>query len=444
LSLIVRSEKSLARTKKYLNQSSAKWLFFILLLFWGALSTVQILQGGIGPDGGNDLYTYWYAGLHIRQGTDPYQAFLQGTHPQLPIQFIDGIATEISQIVQPALQPAPGLTYPLILLLTPFAFFSFKIAKIAWFSMLLICNLVIPWLLLRALQRKDLLKPYHYFWLVFIFLGFSSTRYATISGQPSILVIVMMLLAWILARDRPIAAGLLLGFALSKYSLALGFWIYFAVVEIRPRLSLTALGVQTLGLFALARLGEGTVFKAIDGYIQLFLHHAPMEGIQLTSLLPAIDAYSPPIAIGLSIAVGVPLIFALTRSRIRRQSLETQPLTRLTLLTTLTFWSLLVAYHRAYDLQVFVIALGLPLLLRNAQSSDVGDRVVRIAILYSLISVILLSLPAGSLVRAWLPPTLGPLWIKIILRGTTWVVLIGVGLSIRLLFTLLPAYARDG
>jgi hypothetical protein len=311
--------------------------------------------------------------------------------------------------------------------------------------MLMLCNLIIPWLLLRALREEELRDSFHYLLLLFIFLGFSSTRYATISGQPSIFVIVMMLLAWILAKDRPIPAGLLLGFALSKYSLSLGFWIYFAIVEIRPRLSLSALGVQIAGLFGLAWLGGGSVFNAIDGYIQLFLHHAPMEGIQLTSLLPSIDAYSPPLAIALTLAVGAPLAFILVRSKIKLESLEAQPLLRTTLITTLTFWSLLVAYHRAYDLQVFIIALGLMLLIRRGLiGGQVEDTVARIASLYSAISVLLLALPAGSLIRTWLPPEVGPLWIRIILRGTTWVVLIGLGLGILLLHRLLsPSYKNS-
>jgi hypothetical protein len=405
------------------------------LLIWGSLSTTQIILSALSENGGNDLYTYWYAGLHIRQGTDPYRAFLDGTHPTLPIRFIDGVETDKHQVVRPELQPAPGLTFPLIFLLTPFAWLSFSSAKLGWFIFLMVMNLLIPGLLLRALLVNKRLPKLEYLILLAVFMGFSSTRYASISGQPSIFVIALMLLTWIWSKDRPTISGLLLGIALSKYSLALGFWIYFTLIEWRPKLSLTAAGVQLVGLTGLAWLGNTSILQAIDGYIQLFLHHAPMEGIQLTSLLPGIDAYSPPLAVGLTFAVGIPL--ALLRRRIKSSalSLESKPILRTTFLTVLTFWSLMVAYHRAYDLQVFLLAVGLVLMMfGDAEQSKVSKGVLVTSNIYAALSILVLSLPAGSFLREWLPAELGSIWIRVILRASTWVILTGMGLSIALLF----------
>jgi hypothetical protein len=406
-------------------------------LVWGLISCVQIIRSATSDEGGNDLYTYWYAGLHIRQGVDPYGAFLGETHPNLPIRFIDGVANKKDQIVRYDLHPAPGLTFPLIFLLTPFAWFSFQTAKVAWFVLLMLINFLIPALLLRATREDQPIAILDYLLTLGIFMGFSATRYASISGQPSILVIAMMLLTWIWAKERPVLAGLLLGIALSKYSLALGFWIYFLLIERRPKLSLTAIAVQLGGLFGLAWLGDLTLSEAIDGYVQLFLHHAPMEGIQLTSLLPGIDAYSPPLAITLSFLVGLPLAYVLLRRRTQLQTIAAQPILRTTFLTILTFWSLMVAYHRAYDLQVFLIVVGLIFLLWRAQGrAPVTEKVITASGLYTAISLILLSLPAGSLLRGWLPTDLGSLWIRFILRSSTWVVMIGLALSIALVFLL--------
>ena len=411
----------------------------IILLLWGLLSSVQIFRSALDERGGNDLYTYWYAGLHIRQGADPYRAFLNGTTPTLPIRFLDGVVTDKDQVVRPDLQPAPGLTYPLIFLLIPFSWLSFQYAKIGWFILLMLMNLLIPWLLIRATFEQHDRSKLGYLVLLAIFMGFSSTRYASISGQPSILVIALMLLCWIWAKERPALAGLLLGIALSKYSLALGFWFYFTLFEWRPKLSLTAAGVQILGLVGLAWLGDGTVFQAIDGYIQLFLHHAPMEGIQLTSLLPGIDAYSPTLALGLTLLIGIPLFVLRRRTLHDQEPLESNSMRRAILLTILTFWSLMVAYHRAYDLQVFIITIGSILLIWQQTNLTKWDkRVFIVSGIYTAFSILVLSLPAGGLLRTWLPAELGPVWIRGILRASTWVILVGMGLAIALLFQLTP------
>ena len=173
-----------------------KWLLLFIITLWGLISTIQIVRSALDESGGNDLYTYWYAGLHIRQGTDPYRAFLDGRDPVIPMRFLDGEATHRDQIIRPELQPAPGLTFPLILLLTPFAWLSFQSAKIGWFILLMLTNLVIPWLLLIALSKKGQFNAFLYLAMLAIFMGFSSTRYASISGQPSILVIALMLISW--------------------------------------------------------------------------------------------------------------------------------------------------------------------------------------------------------------------------------------------------------
>jgi hypothetical protein len=406
-------------------------------LLWGSLSSLQILRSALDDDGGNDLYTYWYAGLHIRQGSDPYRAFLDGKDPVLPIAFLDGLATDKREIVRPELQPAPGLTLPLILLLTPFAWLSFQSAKVGWFILLILANLLIPALLLRALLVHKKTPLPAYLLILAVFMGFSSTRYASISGQPSIIVIALMLLTWIWAKDRPVLAGLLLGIALSKYSLALGFWIYFSFIEWRPKLSLTAAGVQILGILGLAWLGEASVMEAINGYIQLFLHHAPMEGIQLTSLLPGIDAYSPPLALGLTAGVGIPLAILKRRYKTQELTLASHTILRTTNLTLLTFWSLMVAYHRAYDLQVFVIMVGLILMIWDRAEPEGSPQVILVSSsLYLLLSILVLSLPAGSLLRQFLRPEFGSVWIRVILRSSTWVVLLGMGLCLAFLFRL--------
>ena len=120
-------------------KSLLSWVGLVLLAGWAVLSLVLAIWNTFTPLGGNDLYTYWYAGLFIRQGEDPYAAFIAHQQPDLPITFLDGEADSIDDIKIPGLVPAPANTYPLVYLLTLFSFLTWPSAKVAW----LICNLVL-------------------------------------------------------------------------------------------------------------------------------------------------------------------------------------------------------------------------------------------------------------------------------------------------------------
>jgi hypothetical protein len=51
-------------------KSALSWVGLVLLAGWALLSLVMAIWNTFTPLGGNDLYTYWYAGLFIRQGDD--------------------------------------------------------------------------------------------------------------------------------------------------------------------------------------------------------------------------------------------------------------------------------------------------------------------------------------------------------------------------------------
>jgi hypothetical protein len=414
-----------------LRRSALTWAGLVLLAVWAIASLAMAVWNTFTPLGGNDLYTYWYAGLFIRQGDDPYAAFLAREKPDLPITFLDGEAHSIDEIKIPGLVPAPANTYPLVYLLTVFSFLTWPTAKVAW----LICNLLlvflIPILLAQLLPGRKQLDKRLTIILALVFIGFTSTRYALSSGQLSFLVFGMMLGSALLVKPRPWLAGILIGFALSKYSLALGFFLYFLLFERRLRMSLTAILVQVGGVAWLVLTTGSSVMQVLAEYSLLFEHHARMEGIQLSAFLST-GGSNPPLSAAFSLLVGAFLIGYALKNPVSRKA---DPLVRLCLLTILLLWSLLVGYHRAYDALTFILFLGL-----SASMVDYLGRQPRAHWLYltwisfSLLSAAVMLVPAGSLVRAGLPEAVGKGWVFLVGKSTTLVLIFALVLCI---FTLL-------
>jgi hypothetical protein len=46
------------------------------LIVWAGISLLRLFQESFSTSGGNNLYTYWYAGHFIREGKDYYKAFI--------------------------------------------------------------------------------------------------------------------------------------------------------------------------------------------------------------------------------------------------------------------------------------------------------------------------------------------------------------------------------
>lgn len=130
-----------------------KKIFQTLLLFtlgvWSIASLLRIIQFTFSPEGANDLYVYWYASHFVPEGQDPYDAFLTDQKPSLPIHYIDITVTDLREVVVPGWVPAPALTFPLIAILSSFAFLSWPLAKLTWLGFNLLFIFMIPPLILR-------------------------------------------------------------------------------------------------------------------------------------------------------------------------------------------------------------------------------------------------------------------------------------------------------
>jgi hypothetical protein len=397
-----------------------RWLLVVILAVWAAASLGIVIQNTLRSGGGNDLYTYWIAGHFIRQGDDPYKAFLDKQVPHLPVHYLDGEANQIEQIIQPGLVPAPGYTYPFLLFFTLFAFLSWETAKWVWLIINIGLAILAPILTIRILPEDARLPAWLSLAVGLAFLGFSASRYALTSGQVTFLVLDLMCLAVLLSLKQPWLAGLLLGLALSKYSVSAGILLFFVFLRPNFRLAVTAVAVQAAGILALMINSGTNITGVLSDYTLMFTHHAPMDGIHLASVFPISNAaFDIGVAGLLTWVVFVPLW--------RRRNLAYSAQGGFCAICIMMLWSLLVAYHRAYDAVALVILLGFAASV-NFHPEQWGLRPGKLALRQSVSLIILglLLLPAGSAVRSILPESASRVWIFVAGRIPTLVAMAGL------------------
>jgi hypothetical protein len=410
------------------------------LAAWALISLARLVQQTLSPAGGNDLYTYWYAGHFLREGQDPFKSFIAGELPRVPVHYLDRTVTSLDEIIFPGLVPAPASTPAAFYLLAPLAFLSWKTAKLVWLVFNLLFLGLIPFLLLRIFPGGKWLDWQEFTGLACLLAGLTATRYAAASGQVTFLILDLMLGAVILAERRPWLAGLLLGLACSKYSLSIGILVLFLLLEPRPRLVLAALLVQLAGLVALVlHTGTGPL-EFLGEYTQMVSLHASMEGIHLAGLFPrsGLDTW---LGVGLTLVVGVPLF--IWRWNFPRKIGQSLPaLARAILAVLLSLWALLVVYHRAYDAMVVIFFLGLVAFLAKRPEEWTFSKPARTGLLvFGALAALFLMIPSGSVVRGYLPNFLETLWGQAANLITTLLILGALVVSFFLLFKLSPETA---
>ena len=409
--------------RKYFLQISLT----IIVSLWALISLGIVIRNTAAPLGANDLYTYWISGHFVRMGSDPYQSFQENQIPELPIKYLDGSATQEEEIIIPGLVPAPGYTYPFLLFFTLFAFLTWNSAKWFWLIVNLVIALSIPPILFNYIQEKFRPSTWIYLIFCFILLGMTSTRYALSSGQATLLVLFLTIGALSLSKTHPLWAGFLLGLALSKYSLSTGFFLYFFFFERNYKLIGTAVLTQIFGLILFMVMANTSLEQALLGYTMMFAHHAPMDGVHLSSLFTSTSYWVDIIA-----ALGITVITFLPLWGFRKKihfHLE-----QLVYACVFLGWSLLVAYHRLYDtagLIFFYCTIFVIVSTQDAWKLESFQK--KIISLFSIPSLILLMLPAGELVRNIFRGDLGNLWIILIGKSTTFITLASIGISIWLL-----------
>ncbi len=422
-----------------------------LIVYWLAIaafgglaliSLVYVIAKTRDPSGGVDFHSYWYAGHFIRQGRDPYTAYVNGESPS-PLAYLDATAVEGAVHQEDGLATVPANTAPVVWLLSLFAFFSWPTAKLLWMAVNLALMALTPWLVWRLLPDKGTgLGWQGKLLLALVFWGIFGTRNIVGNGQTSLLVFVLMLVTLLWGEHAWLVAGLALGVALSKYSLALPVFLLL-LLERRWRVLLVALAVQVLALLALASFTGETVWEILGAYLVIFQLHTGLEGIQLASLFPGSPSAGVLAAVGLSALVFGGLLWK--GLVIRRQSsaaglpclpaTANAPLVQAHVFSVLMLWTLLVAYHRAYDTftAILFVALAGWGLARRAWGLSAGRWLALWGALLVLVGALCLPAHGMSLLAGLLPVGGIAGWLDMQGRGMTLALLAMLGVSLWLL-----------
>jgi len=405
-----------------------------ILSIYAALTFTRAISNTLSHNGAIDFHAYWYAGHFVRQGTDPYWAYLNSAEPNVPIHYVDKVEAA-GQPVSQGLCITPANSAPMVLLLHLLAYFSWPVAKMLWLALNAAMVLATPWLLWKLLPCS--LDRWWRGLIALTYYGMAGTRVALGNGQTSIIVIFLMLASLVLLQqDRKYPAGIALGLALSKFTLAIPLFLFLAYKRKWLVLGVSIL-VQVLGLAVMAALPPGTPMSAISDYYSIAAGHVYVPGIHLTGLFPTHKLLPLIVGIGFSILVLAPMSYILFMDQNLAQ--RQKDVTDYLALTALCLWGLLAAYHQIYDggLAILAVAMAIGVLLAGDQwSAHPVPRIPLLALL--LVGAVALSLPGmffGQFLAWWDP----------FIRGATTVVLLAfLAAALLLLKWSLPARPRAG
>lgn len=326
----------------------------LLLLAAAFVNTARIVQNTRYTYGAGDLYVYWYVGQFVRQQTNPYEIIDAPRTPDLPLVFLDGKRATRMPAPWTGLG-IPTLAAPLVWLFSLFSFFSWDIVKLSWMATNFALALAIPHLLLRILPGGRKWPLAEKILLSILFLALGAVRSTGGNGQTSLFVFFMMLATLRWSPRHPLPAGILFGVALSKYSLSLSLLPILAFQR-RWRVLATAFSIQFFAALALALWSRIPLRFILSAYLQTLLRHAPVQGIHLSAALPG------PVGFLLTtvVTIAIPILLAARWKNLGKQK---QVILRgrqeLMLLTILTLWLLLIAYHGRYDAVIVLLFYAL-------------------------------------------------------------------------------------
>lgn len=319
-----------------------KWLLALLgvLALYALFVLGYILNATLGEHGATDFHTYWYAGNFIQEGRDPYQAYFSGE--SLPVR-------------QPGLEIAPSNTPPTMLLIYPFSYLPWMAAKILW----MVCNFAFVFLIFRLVVFNLPIPGFPLdrltqILIALLFFDLSATRIAIENGQVTVLVFLLIVSALVLADRAWLLAGFLLGLGLSKYSVALPVFL-FLLYRREYRILGVAILTQFLGVALFSLLTGNPVAAIINEQVRIFFFIYNEPGVQLATLFRG-----TPLALPAAIVMTLAVFGLLYAWLIHRQpARDLSPLVDYHVLNILILWSLLVAYHRSYDVLMIIIFMVL-------------------------------------------------------------------------------------
>lgn len=395
------------------------------LVLVSLLAGVRTVLKTTEADGAFDLHPYWLAGHYLRAGLNPYLAFRDNLPLPGPVSYLDGSTAAAEAVPQPGLGRVPANTAPMLLLLTPLAWLPWPLAKSVW----LLCNLIliglIPWLVVRLLVPPYVLAPIYAWLTAFAFYAMKGPRESAASGQTSLLVFACMGVA-LLARRHELWAGLALGVALSKYSLALPVAI-FLLLDRRWWALLVAAGVQIIALLVVAAPDGWMVAETVAVNLSMVGRHQVQVGIHLPFLLRAWPNLAQGVVVTGTLVVAGAVLWSWRRGWNHHHLLAVNSL--------MVTWLLVAVYHRNYDSLVVILFLTLCLAAATTWPLQLRQRWILGGVW--LVSLGIMALP-GEMVRPLVGDAAADLFMAWVDRAASLAVLLMVGVNIWLL-----AYVPD-
>ena len=401
-----------------------------ILLLISILSIARIVSNTVKQSGGIDGHAYWYSGHFLRQGSDPYGAFRSGEQPNVPVKYLDGRKSEALPIAQQGLSRTPANTMTMVLFLSPLSFFSWPTAKAIWIIVNLALMLIIPLLTIRLLPHT--LKWRLVLLICLLFIAMQGTRVAAWTGQTTLLVFTLMLGALLTLNRVSLFPGLMLGLALSKFTLAFPVFLFVAYRRRYPVLAISLL-VQLCGLALVSFIGHRSPIDVLSDYWSVLLLHTDLHGIHLAPLFNNQPVLSLAILVG-----GSALVFLILWRWLPKVSSERTEGSRLTFaeyhgLVSLFLWSLLAIYHRVYDTVLviaFIVLLIFGLVYDRYWDLPEGSKKMVFAFLVIFVAIMLLP---GSIMGIVLPDQLLETWLQLVSTVITLTLLTGLSVSLLLL-----------
>jgi hypothetical protein len=207
-----------------------------------------------------------------------------------------------------------------------------------------------------------------------------------------------MLLALLDDERSWLRSGIWLGLALSKYSLSLPLFIYFLL---RGRYKTLAVGVlaQAAGVFVLSLITHRAPIAILWEYLEILQVHTSLPGIHLGSLFPDAPLAGWGAVAVMTACVAAALVVWLRKHPPRHQ--EKSWFSKISgnhIFTALVLWTLLAAYHRAYDTFVAILFIALIVYgLNHGHAWQISPRQLRSLAWLTALAYIPLSLPARGI-----------------------------------------------
>ncbi len=329
-----------------------KLALVLLLLVLTPVSVVRSTQLALRAKGSWDFYPHWLASIYLMNGKDPY-SIVSPNSPSSPIDDApdDSISTGSDGAVPFSLTQVTN-TPLLLFYIALTSWTTWETAKILWLLNNLFVAALIPIFVLKlpifhrlTVSRLDSMLACLFFY------NLLATKLAIEAGQTTLIIFSALTASLALAPRSKLVAGLLLGIALSKYTLAAPvILLYLIRRDIRP--IAVAVLTQVAGFMGLALISRSSLWNVVSGYIEAInnvfiaqpgeryghtIHLARLFEIGSSQVLPLIAA--------LTLLVGITIFGYLWHTRQQPE----KGMSDLYLLNLLSLWSLLVVYHGDYD-----------------------------------------------------------------------------------------------